>query len=81
MATNIDTVCLVCWETKLKCQLSSITPSIEEIIKDNLNPGLDISKSNVPNTVCGSCRTQLYNMKSGRNVREEWLQRVTHVSI
>ena len=66
-----DSVCAVCWIEKSARSklLSEVTTRIQDIIKLYIHDGYDKNIMSFPNVTCGSCKRNLYLLKSGHTSR------------
>ena len=76
-----DSVCAVCWVEKSarSKSLSEVTTRIQDIIKLYIYDGYDKDIMSFPNVICGSCKRNLYLLKSGHTSRGSWGLQVAKV--
>ena len=76
-----DSVCAVYWVEKSarSKSLSEVTTRIQDIIKFYIYDGYDKSIMCFPNVICGSCKRNLYLLKSGHTSRGSWGLQVAKV--
>ena len=72
--SNRSIICTCCGRKDAKC--FKVTPSIEQMIRDEVFSDYDAADPYLPNGCCVTCRTSLFRSKKGKivpeNVRDRW---------